>query len=168
MHSYLKSIGFERIKCQSDVEQLLLFVVKHTQEEYRAELNEDILYGEFVLEVAEGIGIVVCGEYDKSGHFSVVHYFPYCKGRQISTDELVYVHKRVETNAFSAMCDDYRFGISLIFYLQNAVDYLKQKEKRKREPYTIYLSGLARDGKILLPTLKTEKQLAEKLTENIQ
>ena len=157
MHSYLKSIGFDSIKCRSDIERLLHFAVKCAKKEYRAELNEDILCGEFVLEVAEGIGLVVCGEYDKTGRFYIEHYFPYCRGTQMSTDEVVYIHKRVETNACSAMCDDYRFGISLIFYLQNVMDYLKQREKIKREPYAIYLSGLAREGKILLPTLKTEK-----------
>jgi len=58
------------------------------------------------------------------------------------------------------MCDDYRLGVSLIFYLQNVIDYLSIKSKRDSIGLrSITLSGLAAEGKILLPVEKTEHQM---------
>jgi hypothetical protein len=82
------------------------------------------------------------------------HYFPYVEDTHQSfhsTTEDVTVNHRVDTDAYTGMCDDVRLGVSLIFYLQNAVDYLKQNtpENTPHKARTS-LSGLSLDGKILL------------------
>lgn len=79
------------------------------------------------------------------------HYFPYCESRLITSCEAVSVNKRVDTNAFTGMCDDLRLGISMIFYLQNAVDYL-ELHCADNTPHKakLTLSGLSLKGTILL------------------
>ena len=70
------------------------------------------------------------------------------------------VYQRIDTDAYTAMCDDLHFGTSLIFYLQNSIDYLSVKEymnSKKELPLT--LSGLSVSGKILLPINKTDEQV---------
>lgn len=48
----------------------------------------------------------------------------------------------------------------LSFYLQNVIDYLSIKAKRDSIGLrSITLSGLAAEGKILLPVVKTEHQI---------
>ena len=108
------------------------------------------------MEVAEDVGIVVRGEYDDKDDFHVEHYFPYLRGKNVSTNEEIFVSKRVDTEAFTAMCDDFRLGVSLMFYLQNAVDYMKVREFQYDEPmyHPVTLVGLALQGKILLPIQK--------------
>ena len=64
--------------------------------------------------------------------------------------------------------DDYRLGVSLIFYIQNVVDYLKNPIKKKeRRKCPVYLAALASEGKILLPVEKTTKE-AEKVKTDLK
>lgn len=61
------------------------------------------------------------------------------------------VNKRVDTDAYTGMCDDVRIGISLIFYLQNAADYLRLGcEDNTPHRAKISFSGLSLGGKIIL------------------
>ena len=94
-------------------------------------ISEEHSVVELYMEVAEDTGIVVRGETDADGNFHVAHYFPIHRGKGISSQEAVYINKRVDTDAFTGMCDDYRIGVSLIFYVQNAVDLLKSPITRK-------------------------------------
>ena len=63
-------------------------------------------------------------------------------------------------DSYAGACDDYRVGITLIFYLQNVADYLKLKQKSRLLDVgaSISLSGLADHGKILLPVRKDRQQ----------
>ena len=55
--------------------------------------------------------------------------------------------------------DEYRVGISLIFYMTNSIEYRSRRSKRLPVlAKNICLSGLASQGKILLPVKKTPKQ----------
>jgi hypothetical protein len=118
----------------------------------------DIVYTEMSMEVADGIGITLRGEVDKNNNFYMDHYFPYLIGKSISAKEEVSINKKVDTEAYTGMCDDYRLGVSLIFYLQNVIEYLDKKNSNKllKIPLSISLSALSLEGKILLPIEKDE------------
>lgn len=165
MHSFLKSVGFSKIKCRHDTEKLIGFVVENATDERVVKLNDDFSAAELVLEVADNMGLIVRGEYDKQGNFYAEHFFPYYCSQKVSTAENCFVTKRVDSDSYMVMCEDYRLGVSLIFYLQNAIDYRKARREGLRDLYPVRLSALARDGKILLPALQTEKQLAQKKDE---
>lgn len=152
MHSFLKTVGFRTIKNRKDVEQLVRLIIEQGAERYMATLGGKVMFAEILLEVAENIGVALRGEYDENGNFHMEHYFPYMKGLNVSSNETVFISKRVDTDAFTGMCDDYRVGVSLIFYLQNVTDYVSEgyPEDRKERPIT--LAALASEGKILLPT----------------
>jgi len=131
-------------------------------------MSEERSIVELYMEVSEDTGIVVRGETDVRGNFHVAHYFPIRRGNTITTEEPLFVNKRVDTDAYTGMCDDYRIGVSLIFYIQNVVDLLKnpiRKKERRRCP--VYLSALATEGKVLLPVEKTKKE-AEKVKSDLQ
>ena len=55
------------------------------------------------------------------------YYFPYYKGRSVTTSEEVSVERRVNGDSFAGICDDGRVGVSLIFYLQNAARYRQEE-----------------------------------------
>ena len=60
------------------------------------------------------------------------------------------INKRIDTDAYTGMCDDMRLGVSLIFYLQNAIDYLEAKGmKNSSRIMPLTLSGLSTEGRIL-------------------
>lgn len=168
MHSFLKSIGFGSIKSRSDEEKLINLVIENATEKQVFRMSEERSIVELIMEVAEDTGVVVRGETDVRGNFHVAHYFPFRRGNTITTEEPLFVNKRVDTDAYTGMCDDYRIGVSLIFYIQNVVDLLKnpiRKKERRRCP--AYLSALATEGKILLPVEKTKKE-AEKVKTDLQ
>lgn len=153
MHSFLKTVGFRTIKSRKDVEQLVRLVIEQGAERYMATLGNKTMFAEILLEVAENIGVALRGEYDEHGNFHMEHYFPYVKGQNVSSRETVFISKRVDTDAFTGMCDDYRLGVSLIFYLQNATDYVSGRYSEERKEHSITLAALASEGKILLPTM---------------
>ena len=132
-------------------------------------LNEKSAYVENSKECTDFIGITVRGELDvsvdiQSEKFHAEHYFPYLYGNCISLQERIYISKKVDTDAYHGMCEDSRVGVSLIFYLQNAVDYLKRSEAAGTESLSVSLSALSLGGHILLPVAeqKLERELIQR------
>lgn len=155
MHTFLRSIGFSKIETQAESEELIKHVLSHADSRLVGYLNEKCKIIEYRTEFAEDIGVAVRGEEDEKGVFHYSHFFPYLTGRTISTVEEMFVHKKVDTNAYTGMCDDARLGVSLIFYLQNVAEYVeKSKESNYSSIVPVRMSALAKSGKIILPTQK--------------
>ena len=161
MHSYLRAIGFSDLNSRTDLNQLLDLIkeeatgIKSVQTGKNTELTEiSRIFG-------EGFGITLRGEYDRNGVFHMEHYFPYLAGQIVSTSEEVGINKRVDTEAYTGMCDDYRLGVSLIFYLQNVVEYLEKKNQNMpmNTNFPISLAALSLEGRTLLPIEKDEVQV---------
>ena len=103
------------------------------------------------------------------------YYFPYFAGSGITSQEDVMVEQRSEKVCFSGACDDVRVGVTLIFYLANAGEYLTERTKGTLgEGFSnLTLSGLSTEGKILLPIQKNiaqrerDQQLTRKRTQMI-
>jgi len=169
LHSFLRAVGFRNIKSRQEEEKLIQLVLDNASEKQIIQLSEERSVVELYMEVAEETGIVVRGETDAGGMFRVAHYFPVHKGRKISSEEPVFINKRVDTDAYTGMCEDNRIGVSLIFYVQNMVELLKHPIlKKDRRKYPIYLSAMSGEGKILLPIQKTkyeEEKVKQELKE---
>jgi len=111
-------------------------------------------------EFAHNTGLTVRGEYDKLGFFHVDHYFPYCYSSLITMRTEVTINRRVDTSAFTGMCDDIRMAVSVIFYLQNSVDYIKLNfTDNTPHRANLALSGLSLTGRILLGIEKTDDSI---------
>ena len=114
-------------------------------------------------------GITVCGEYDEDENFQMEYYFPYFSGSQITSYEEIVVERHAGKESYAGACDDMRVGISLIFYLLNAGDYMNVRQNGMlRELQTsLTLSGLAASGTILLPVSKNveQKEADKKLSQ---
>jgi hypothetical protein len=113
------------------------------------------------------MGITLRGEVDSEGKFYMEHYYPYFKSQYMSTKEETSIIKRVDTEAYTGMCDDIRLGVSLIFYLQNVVDYLTEGKDKTDRPFPIYLSALSISGKIILP-MELDEKLAKNNSADVQ
>ena len=62
-------------------------------------------------------------------HLNFHYYFPFFRGTGITTQESVVIERHADKESFAGACDDLRIGVTLIFYLQNAAEYLQQREK---------------------------------------
>jgi hypothetical protein len=94
------------------------------------------------------------------------YYFPYGLGSSITTNEQVDVEKHAEKESYAGVCDELNLGVTLIFYLQNVVDYLAEHTHNPAKNYFgARLCALSAEGKILCPI--QEKTMAEKtVTQN--
>lgn len=170
MHSYLKAVGFSNITKRSKLKELLMDVVETYDEKLTVENHPDGVFAEFSKNYGCDCGITVCGQYDENNVFHIDYYFPFFRGTGITTHEHVVIEKHAEKDSFAGACDDLRIGVTLIFYLQNAAEYLQEQYKGSMLPggQPLTLSGLAREGKILFPVAKDKEQVkvARELTKN--
>ncbi len=159
MHKYMRAIGFSKIKNRKELQNLITDIIVNADERaYTSNGNETIL-AEFCKDFAENIGIAVCGEFDSEDKFSFDYYYPYLRGTEISSEEDVSVERHAGTESYAGVCDDIKVGVSLIFYLQNMIPYVKSRNS-KRLPIngtTLTLSALSLQGKIMMPIIKNEK-----------
>lgn len=161
LHRYLRAIGFSEIKNRKDMQKIIDMVVQEPGFKEYVEREEDTMFVEYGKEFAESIGLAVRGEIDENNNFHFEYSFPYFKGLNISTREDVIVERHAEKESYAGVCDDIKVGVSLIFYLQNALDYLKEQKKGNipAKNTSVTLAALSCQGSIMFPIVKNEKQV---------
>jgi len=165
----MRAIGFSEYRDRSELDELFSMIIDQPTEKKIYHLDNGKFFTEIKKEFAKDIGITLRGEMDEDGKFYMEHYYPYAKSYYISTKEETNFMKRVDTEAYTGMCDDVRLGVSLIFYLQNVVDYLNEGKGKEKKgiAWPINLSALSVSGKILLP-LEYNEKLTKSNTADIQ
>ena len=169
-HRFLRSIGFSGIKARKDIKKILkMAVISPTDKQY-VTLPDDSIAVEYRKDFSDSFGIAVCGEFSDDADFDYEFYYPYFRGQYISTTTEIDLERLAENEAFAGVFDDARVGISIIFRLQNRLDYLKILMRDDihtvREPVT--LSGLAESGTILLPIKKDKRQIIKEKKDTIE
>ena len=170
MHRYLRAIGFSNLKSRLQVNNLLAYVIHNADEKKYTSTNDmDIMFAEYSMDFAENLGITVCGEFNEENQFVFDYYFPYSRGTQISSYEDISIERHAEKESYAGICDDIKVGVSLIFYLQNVISYLKIKnaDRLPIKGTSLILSALSVDGTILLPLEKRESDLKKTKKESI-
>ena len=161
MHKFLRAAGFSMYQKKRDIESLLDLLEKQPSLTRCVEIDRETNVCEMRTEVAPGIGISMVGELNEEGKFEREFYLPYLESTLETTDAECSIQRHAEKETYAGMADESRIGISLIFYVQNFMDY-KEKRHNKQEAFrikTISLAGLSVSGKILLPIKKTPKQI---------
>lgn len=169
MHKYMRSIGFSKITERKELQKLITNVILESTEHSYTSNGEEELLAEFCRDFAQdneggtgtSIGIAVCGEFDSEDKFTYDYYFPYLRGTHISSEEDISVERHAAQESYAGVCDDVRIGVSLIFYLQNMIPYVKAKNSDilPVRGTTLTLSALSTEGTIMMPINKTEKDL---------
>jgi hypothetical protein len=169
VHKYLRAIGFSKVNKRDELQGLINQVVESTiikmplprgimaSKDIAADEN-DRVYAELSLDFAPNAGICVRGEFDENSTFLYEYYFPYLRGRHISSYEDISVERHAEKESYAGVCDDMRVGVSLIFYLDNMIPY-KRLNAQGRLPVQgtyLMLSALSTEGTIMMPIIKNE------------
>lgn len=123
--------------------------------------DDNIIQVEICKEFTSSVGMSICGEYDENDVFNYEYSYPYIKGTTISSREDISIERHGDKESYAGICDDIKIGVSLIFYLQNMIDYLKEQIKGKLpiNNTSLTLSGLSIQGSIILPVIKNETQV---------
>lgn len=170
MHSYLRAIGFHQNMRKSVEKEMLTNLMEYLT---NMEVATDLYDNEFVemtMELADGIGIKICGEYGDDGTFYIDYYFPYFQGSSITEQDTIEIDQHMEHESYAGICDDTNLGVSLIFYLQNVAEYLNRRKKNPKYNYNLVsLSGLSLEGRIIMPINRDEKKDKQKEeSENVK
>lgn len=170
MHKFMRAIGFSKMTDRRDQQALITDIIMNATHRSYTSNSEETILAEFCEDFADGIGIAVCGEFDKEDKFTYDYFYPYLRGSGVSSYEDVSVERHAEKESYAGVCDDIKVGVSLIFYLQNIIPYVKANHMNMLpiKGTTLTLSGLSVSGKILLPIGKNEKQIQkiEKMSRN--
>lgn len=160
MHKFMRAIGFSEYIDRKKLQALLKDVILNADERAYTMNKEEVLLGEFCRNFAGRMGIAVCGEFDKEDKFNYEYYYPYLRGTGITTTEDVTVERHAAKESYAGICDDIKVGISLIFYLQNMIPYVKAQVTGELpvRGTTLTLTGLSTNGTILMPIQKNEDQ----------
>ena len=127
MHSYLRAVVFSKITKRSSIRQIITDVVENYDDKTIVKDHPEGVFAEFSKNYGCDCGITVCGQYDENNVFYPDYYFPFFRGTGITTQENVIIERHTEKESFAGACDDLRIGVTLIFYLQNAAEYMKEK-----------------------------------------
>lgn len=161
MHKYMRAIGFSRLTDRREEQKLITDVIMNASHRAYTSNGEETILAEFCEDFAENMGIAVCGEFDADDKFTFDYYYPYLKGRDVSSYEDVSVERHAEKESYAGICDDIKVGVSLIFYLQNIIPYVKAQHMNLLpiRGTTLTLSGLSIKGNIILPLIKDETEM---------
>lgn len=165
MHNYLRAVGFSKCKKKRDVEKIVESIIKEPDRKIIVKQDGQSTFGQLDKCFGEDFGISICGEYDEDGRFEFDYYYPFFYGYEVTIYEEPGVERHAEKESYAGLCDDFRVGIAIIFYVNNTALYKKRLQTNMSSANMdgVSLSGLAAKGKVLLPVNKTEKQkLADK------
>ena len=161
MHSYLRPIGFSRYINKIRVNDIIKKVME--KPDYKSELmvtTEETIF-EFRKDFCKDMGIAVHGIVNEKQEYEIEYYFPYYVGNNIIIAEDLAMEKNVSSSSYYGMTEDFRVGVSLIFYVVNCLGYVDRCIQGMGMPrYTpVSYSALAISGKILLPVKKTREDI---------
>ncbi len=160
MHKYLKSIGFSQIESHRMLEEILQDVENQFDKKKIVEKDDHRIFAELSKDYGYDAGIAVCGEYDQDGVFHREYYYPYYRGQGGFPCSDLTVERHADKESFAGAYDDYSIGVTLIFYLINPVEYIRQMQSVIPGLFhqNLAFSALADRGRILLPIKKNRKE----------
>ncbi len=168
MHKFLRAVGFSKIEDRKELSEIITASIQNADKRLYVTTMHDGIIAEFEKNFAEDIGIAVCGEFDDNDKFIYEYYYPYLIPTDVSTEEDLNVERHAAQISYAGICNEPRVGVTLIFYLQNMIPYIKY-ENEDNFPIrgtSLSLSALSIKGQILMPIAKTdeEKEVAKKKT----
>lgn len=154
MHNYYRAIGFGRGYLKPVLRNIINKSVKEYTKKNFEESKGKLI--EIFVQFDKSIGLAIHGEFIENGDFEVEYTFPFVKVKNFNYYDEVTIEKNVASYSFSAACDNHDTGVSTIFYLQNALDYVNLKFPKKVSA-EVGFAGLSLAGKILLPTMEYDE-----------
>lgn len=168
MHQYLKAIGFTNIPDKRIINSILQWMEISFSEHKLIKVTQNMDFGMYRKELGENIGLLAYGDMDETEEFERSYYMPYLLGRGVTSYADVFIQRRIDREAYVGVCEDTKIGISLIFTLQNTLEYMKERQLSESSVKfrSVTLSGLANEGTILLPISKNEEQTKRQMEKS--
>lgn len=169
MHRFMRAIGFSELN-RKELQKLVTGVIMEAEDRAYTSLEDDSVIASFSKEVAPGVGLTVVGEFDENDQFTYDYYFPYVRADMISTEEDLNVERHAATESYAGVFEDARLSISVIFYLQNMIPYVKalRSDMLPMKGTTLSLSALSTEGVIIMPLQKSFQDVVNNITNGMR
>lgn len=157
MHKYFRSIGLSKYRTAK--EQKELYTAVKSQPDWIDRFQE---HGDLRVHLGKafgpGFGIILQGVQDEKGMFQQEYAYPYFTGTSVTSKSCTSVQRLADRDAYCGLCEENQLGLSLIFSLQNAMEYKKSglPAMSLPTPLEVSMAGLSTEGKILLPVAKSQ------------
>lgn len=160
MHSYLRAIGFSKLRNLKQVNELLDDIIAHPTSRSITTIGAGITLVQLTREYGDGYGISIIGEFNEKNDIIIEHFFPYILGRTTKWEDSIVIEPHTDKEAYAGVSENTNIGIPLIFYLQNIADYVRNKwsNEYNRPLNQVTYSGLSTEGRIILGIDKDEEQ----------
>ena len=160
MHQFLRAVGFSNIENKKQIRDLMNDVIINPNRKEFIETGRDSILVEYSKNYCPSCGITLRGEYDDTNNLTLDFYYPFVQGDEVSTTEEVSIERHAAKESFAGMCEDYRVGATLIYYVQNGMAVMKHMKNGELDTdrTATYLSALSLGGTIMLPIKKDPKQ----------
>ena len=161
MHKFLRTVGFSLYQKKHDIEKLLQDLTEQAEPSqiWKLQLDGETNLCRVRAEMAPDMGVDIYGEMDEFGTIKPEYYVPYLLSHDMSSNADCSIQRHTEKETYAGLLDEYRVGISLIYYLENLMEYQeKVLNKESTETRYVNLTGLSVSGKILLPIKKNTHQ----------
>ena len=164
MHKYLSAIGFKHIETREQLNKLLKFTETSFQDEKTVKVKDDMEVSERIKHFTKDMGLMIVGSYDQDDQYEREDYIPFFLGKGEKKFDEIAIERHIAKNSYAGACEYPGIGITIIYYLQNAVEYLSELKYHQlnKDSVSITLSGLASEGKILLPVIQEKVSFVEK------
>jgi len=177
MNLYTRVLGFQGLSSESE-EEFIKTGIEESLKEGFVIRHDSLNRGVIVLRLSKSTGLYIYGRFVKN-EFKYEYYFPFVVGKRQNDNEELTVERHLDKESFAVVCDELKTGVTLIFYLQNVMDYLefiaksdmledldldsrslvfKESIKNKK----VSLTALSLGGMILLPAKKESRSTRKK------
>lgn len=174
MNIFIRALGFNNINSKEEKKFIQAGIKQCLDAGFV--LKQDVLKrGVVIVRTSPSTGLYIYGRYEGK-RFIYEYYFPFLMGSKITENDELTLERHLDKESFAVICDEIKTGVTLIFYLQNVMDYLDfvaETKNFKPEMFDMdahnalskvpiknkktVLTALSLGGMILLPIAKEKK-----------
>lgn len=163
MNKYLRAVGFSKLSDREQYDELIKQIALDATDRVYTSYDDKYMIAMYTKDYAPGVGISVVGVFDENNRFFFEYAYPYVRGNNVSSYEDISVERHSDKESYAGVCDEARLGVSLIFYIQNVVPYIRVKNAGLLpiRGTSVTLSALSLEGTIVMPLAKSEDSRAQ-------
>lgn len=174
MNLYLKALGFSNMDSKEE-KRFVQTAARQCVNEGFVLKQEIFKRGVIVVRISPSTGLYIYGRYEGK-RFIYEYSFPFVIGNIVTENDEITIERHLDKESFAVICDELRTGVTLIFYLQNIMDYLDYVASTKNFKPDMFnldrrnimsktalkgkqtiMTALSLGGMILLPIKKNDK-----------
>lgn len=142
MNLYIRTIGFQYLDADFEEEMIHAGILDSIEKGFVIK-NTKLNRGAVIVRVSESTGLYIYGRF-KGDEFIYEYYFPFILGKTSCDNDEITIERHLDKESFAVVCDESKTGVTLIFYLQNVMDYLEfifDKDGLNQKEYNIDTKG---------------------------